>query len=77
MDEPTGPQPFVLRRRPPQDVARIAEQERADAKLVEQLGRVIRDAETLEDADKQILAIADAKALGAALLDEMAREATT
>jgi hypothetical protein len=72
--EPAEVQPFVLHRRAPEDIAARAAAEHADARLVAQLGRVIRDAETLEDAGNQILAIADAKAIGADLLAEMAAE---
>lgn len=68
--------PFELRRRPPEEIAATAAAERSDARLVGQIGRILLDAESLEDAGAQILAIADAKAIGADLLDEMVREAT-
>lgn len=58
----------------PQDYARTAAQERADAALVELLGRAIRDAENLEGAGAEILAIANAKAANADRLTEMAAE---
>lgn len=52
----------------------LADRERADADLLSLLGRVVRDAESFEDAGRQIEAVAEAKRAGAEALAEMAAE---
>lgn len=72
---PIAHRPFVIRRRSPEDMARIAEQERAHGDLLLLIGRVLRDAHSLTDAGAQVVVLGDTKKAAAEVLAETARDA--